>query len=137
MSNVPYTIFNIETGRIRKRGTAPADELARKAREGEAVIEGDYPNDQFEIAITESGPEPRAIVLEKDPVLLRHVEAEADRRLSRTDWMITRAADPTSSKPVPEAILNERATIRAAFARIATMDPIPDGFRDDAYWTEE
>jgi hypothetical protein len=40
------------------------------------------------------------------------VKATAGTLMAPTDWLITRASDPSSDKPVPEWALDERAAIR-------------------------
>ena len=40
------------------------------------------------------------------------VKATAGTLMAPTDWLITRASDPSSDKPVPEWALDERTSIR-------------------------
>lgn len=68
------------------------------------------------------------------PVNGRDVREEAARRLGPTDWYVVRAADPTSGEPVPQAVLDQRAAIRAACNALQDQHPIPADFSDDAWW---
>jgi hypothetical protein len=62
---------------------------------------------------------------------LSALDAWKAERLAETDWAIIRAQDPTG-KPVPQAILDERAAIRAAAnAAEAQIDAIAAGAADD------
>ncbi len=62
------------------------------------------------------------------------VKAEAARRLSVTDWYITRAMDPSDGREVPAEVLAQRSAIRAASDEIEALEPIPADFADDVRW---
>lgn len=62
------------------------------------------------------------------------VRAEAAARLRATDWYVVRAADPGDSTPVPQAILDYRAAVRAA-SNAMEADP-PSDYADDSRWPE-
>lgn len=70
-----------------------------------------------------------------EPVTVEMVKREAGRRLKYTDWYVTRAADPTDGRPVPESVLAERAALRAAAERLEAMVPIPPDYRSEEHWT--
>lgn len=44
---------------------------------------------------------------------VNQVKATAATLLAPTDWLITRASDPSSGKPAPQVALDERTAIRA------------------------
>lgn len=62
------------------------------------------------------------------------VNAEQARRLRYTDGYVTRAADPSDGRPVPEWVSAQRKAIRRAARRLEALDPIPPDYRADAYW---
>lgn len=68
------------------------------------------------------------------PVTINDVKLEQARRLRYTDGYITRAADPTDARPIPEAVIAERQAIRDGAHRLEAMVPIPPDYRDPKYW---
>lgn len=69
------------------------------------------------------------------PVTINDVKLEQARRLRYTDGYITRAADPTDARPIPEAVIAERQAIRDGAHRLEAMVPIPPDYRDPKYWS--
>jgi hypothetical protein len=67
-------------------------------------------------------------------VSIHDVKVEQARRLSLTDGYVTRAADPTDGRPVPDDILAQRAAIRLAATALEAMTPIPGDYRADHHW---
>ena len=68
------------------------------------------------------------------PVTADQVRQEAARRLGPTDWYVVRAADPTSGEPVPQAVLDQRAAVRAACDELLAQEPIPADFLQESNW---
>lgn len=62
------------------------------------------------------------------------VKAECARRLAFTDWYITRAADPSDGRSMPDDIAERRTALRAACAALIATDPIPADYTDSKYW---
>lgn len=49
-----------------------------------------------------------------DERLARFAAADARRQLAATDWYVTRLNDPSDGRPIPQEILDARATWRLA-----------------------
>lgn len=117
---------------IRNGQASSAETIAaQRAHPGEIVICGEA----YEVGtiLTEQG-----VILPEKPVVLVTVEqikAEAARRLRSTDWMVTRAADPSDGRPMPEAVVEMRQRIKRAGESLEGLSKIPADYRDDKYWT--
>lgn len=68
------------------------------------------------------------------PPKVAEVKGECARRLAFTDWYVTRAADPSDGRPMPDDVAERRTAIRAACERLIAMNPIPLDYTDSKYW---
>jgi hypothetical protein len=69
---------------------------------------------------------------EAPAVSIEQVRAEAGRRLSSTDWLVIRAADPSAQTAVPQDVLVYRGAVRAASQVLE--ESLAADFADDAHW---
>lgn len=129
---VPFSIVDVKTGKIRQTSADLPARFPLYADANSKVIEGSFDQTRHSF-----DPKRGFALIAEDPrtppVTGDDVRGEAARRLARTDWMIIRAADPTSGTPVPDAVLAERAAIRAACDALL-MNPISADFRDNRHW---
>lgn len=102
--------------------TYPADSLRDQAtRDAIGLVDEPAPprpNDKFywvgELGADGTYPcEPKDLV-DLKKLLVAEVKATANSLLSPTAWMIERAMDPSSGKPVPQNVLDYRADVRSA-----------------------
>lgn len=124
-----------EDGRpvVIRNGQASSAETiaAQKAHPGEIVICGEA----YEVGtiLTADG-----VITPQKPVVpltVEQIKAEAARRLRSTDWMVTRATDPSDGRPMPEAVVEQRRRIKQASESLEGLSKIPPDYRDDKYWT--
>jgi len=135
-----YGVFHADTGMLlRAFSTTELHQVSvQSAAPNEVVLPGDYSSGSWRLG-ADGWPEQ----IEATPVVTAdQVKYVARRRLEATDWMVTRhrdqvdAGQPTSlTQAEYEALLAERQAIRAASNTIEQMDPIPEDFWQDHYWS--
>lgn len=64
------------------------------------------------------------------------IKAEAARRIyaSGLSWMVER--EVSGGLPIPQAVKDYAAAVRAASGAMEAMSPIPDDYTDNRYWPE-
>ena len=136
-----YGIFDINTGQliVAMQATELRQvQIQAPIGSGRVILEGNFTSGRWMLG--EDGwpvelPVVRTITADQ-------VKYVARKRLEATDWKVTRHRDqqasgePTSLTEAEfEALHAERQAIRAASNAIEQMDPIPEDFWQDHYWS--
>lgn len=125
-----FTVFSPSTGQILRSGQCQDGVLELQAREGEAVIEGDYPDDLFRIVAgvpVELPPRPCAVAVFDyalgqwiDPRTLDQVKASARARV--VAWAAAERTKYITVMPGQEMIYLAKEAEAVRFV----ADPAPD-----------
>lgn len=132
-----YTVYSIKTGQVVRTGQCQDDMLDYQAGDGEAAIDGDFPDDVFyfvsghpaaipprgsvsQVFDTKTGkwvdPRSRAEVEAQEKAA---ATAEAIAYLTSTDWMIIRLLEDGTD--IPADVLAKRAAAREIASTTPTV----------------
>lgn len=128
----PFSVYRERDGVVVNNGFASSlSSLAAQAGEGELVYIGEALEKGS--IVQADGQIVRALQAIAR-ITVADIKAEQARRLRYTDWAVTRAADPTDGRPIPEGIVQQRTAIREAAQRLERLREIPPDYRDEKYW---
>lgn len=128
---VPFSVVDLDTGRILRVGSAPARDLAAQAKGArEKVVAGLLDTaKRVDLEALAQGK----LVLTDRPVRIRpeQVRAEAERRILERypiwkQMNLIRVGDAAMGAYID--------AVRAASNELEAADPIPADFRDDRHW---
>lgn len=112
-----YTVFDTVSGRPVRRGSCERKRLGEVPLFGaQTLFEGHYSDDCRFMRGQVMNVPPEA----PPHVTVANIKGAAKQRLTRTDFYLTRAAEP-GGKPVPDAVLAERARIRERSNELEAM----------------
>jgi hypothetical protein len=128
---IAWSVVEVATGLVRDSGhSSTLADAVIQAGDGQDVLLGQAlaPGSRILDDGSVEAPAP------PQPPSVHQVRAECAKRLSYTDWYVTRASDPSDGREMPDKVRAERAAIKAACDRLLSSTPIPVDYRDPKYW---
>lgn len=128
-----FTVFDAETLRPVRFGHCRLGDMAAQAGPGEVVLEGRWPDDEYELRIDETGAKPRRLKVATAPTI-EDVRRCAHNRIVRP-YPLWKQANIQRKGGEPFEVMDAYIdAVQAASNKLEAMSPIPADYTSDHRW---